>query len=352
MGVTTRKAARPKAPSNPHRPVPGPKPSKVSAVTPGRPRAKSAPVRPSSEFERERAKSFKVLISRDQPEPEQHAHPRWKRPEPQFDWSEHATRSRTFDSNDNDDDPVPFDPGRIWPRPRPPPLTIGQLISDPNNILNLPRSKIIVGEDTDEIIRTHMIQVLSGHLLTGRRLTTLMADGIGECLSLWHVTRVSSAHVSSAEFWDKVGSSKGWLRHLGGRICRDFFLNLCVLYERGSKRTPNNRMMEAVCDLHSTFMSENMAELSPYLANTGPSSSADASQSRQRSASRVSGGPDNPPVLGPLVPITSFGDDDRELRELQAQELAQVGQSSALPSIAPQLPVRLARTRRSRGYRG
>ncbi|KAF3766691.1 hypothetical protein M406DRAFT_327817 [Cryphonectria parasitica EP155] len=237
-------------------------------IGPRRPRIPAIASVGRGELERSRDKSFKVQ-SQDAPSPEEDAQPQWAASKVKIASPTHSSSSSsvslTSDNKNLDVRAIPLDivPQAVYRVPGP---RLGELINDPKKILNLAADKIIVDEHTDETIRMHMLEVLPTGTLTSRRVSMLVADGIRVCLMIWN-----ESMFSDRPFWDRVGSSRGWLRHLGPTISRSFFLKLCVLYECGSRRTPNNNMMRMIAQLRSKFFVENKRDLDTYRVSTGSS---------------------------------------------------------------------------------
>ncbi|ROV95185.1 hypothetical protein VMCG_08562 [Cytospora schulzeri] len=140
--------------------------------------------------------------------------------------------------------------------------TIGELLAeiDTKGILNIPANKVITSEH-DAKIREEMIAVLPPDCdLTPQRTRILIAEGVEACEFLWHIRTFSRI-----EYWDRVSRTGGWLRHLGGPICREFFLRLLVMYKNGSGEEATNRMTQAIERLYKLFQRENKNELEDFI---------------------------------------------------------------------------------------
>lgn len=140
--------------------------------------------------------------------------------------------------------------------------TIGELLADidTKGILNIPSNKVITSEH-DAKIREEMVAVLPPDCdLTPQRTRILIAEAVEACEFLWHIRTFSRI-----EYWDRVSRTGGWLRHLGGPICREFFLRLLVMYKNGSGQEATNRMTQAIERLYKLFQRENKNELEDFI---------------------------------------------------------------------------------------
>lgn len=140
--------------------------------------------------------------------------------------------------------------------------TIGELIVeiDTKGILNVPAGKMITSEH-DLMIREEMIAILPPDCnLTPQRTRILIAEGVEACEFLWHIRTFSRI-----EYWDRVSRTGGWLRHLGGPVCREFFLRLLVMYKNGSGQPASNRMTQSIERLYKLFQRENKNELEDFI---------------------------------------------------------------------------------------
>lgn len=206
------------------------------------------------------------------------------------------------------------------------PPRLGEFITD-IQFLPLSRDKIIVDTATDEIIRRQMIEVLPTQPLTTRRFATLVQQGIQTCISLWNPDKQSVA-----EFWRRVGSSRGWLRRLGSRISRSFFLKLCMLYDKGSKAPPSNKMQESILQMFVLFKNKNRNDVKQFHRECRAAEEAARAHRDSHQNSR-----DDSKVhrLGPLntrlIPLKTFAAEKEKRREEQNHQMEQIGLTGVIP---------------------
>lgn len=207
-----------------------------------------------------------------------------------------------------------------------PPPRLGDFITD-TQFLPLSRDKIIVDAATDEIIRRQMIEVLPTQPLTTRRFATLVKEGIQTCISLWNPDKQSVA-----EFWRRVGSSRGWLRRLGSRMSRSFFLKLCILYDKGTKAPPSNMMQDSILQMFILFTNENQNDMEQFHRECCAAKEAARARRDSHQDSR-----DDPRVhrLGPLdtrlIPLKAFAAEKEKRQEVQNHQMEQIGLTGVIP---------------------
>ncbi|KAK7741837.1 hypothetical protein SLS53_004902 [Cytospora paraplurivora] len=237
-----------------------------------------------SAFEKEREKKLRRERGDGMQEPEPEAQLQWAKPEQEYVGQPSARKSQPTtaqdettsgdntlmngDEEDEEEDDASQDESlgtelfhtvyRAGPKLK----TIGELLVEINSkgLLNVPSDRVITSEH-DVKIREEMIAVLPPDCdLTPHRMRTLIAEGVEACEFLWHIRTFSRI-----DYWDRVSRTGGWLRNLGGPVCREFFLKLLVMYKTGSGQEATNRMTQAIDRLYKLFQRENKNELDDFI---------------------------------------------------------------------------------------
>lgn len=274
-------------PASPTRTAPlssavGPKPIAAPSMSVSPNTRSSARIRnKKSAFEKEREKKLRRERGDGMHAPEPEAQLQWARPEQEYVGQPSVQKSEatiaqdetTLEDNElvdgeEDEDDVGHDESsgtelfhtvyRAGPKLK----TIGELLVeiDSKGILNVPSNRVITSEH-DINIREEMIAVLPPDCdLTPHRMRTLIAEGVEACEFLWHIRTFSRI-----DYWDRVSRTGGWLRNLGGPVCREFFLKLLVMYKTGSGQEATNRMTQAIDRLYKLFQRENKNELDDFI---------------------------------------------------------------------------------------
>ncbi|KUI57854.1 hypothetical protein VP1G_05193 [Cytospora mali] len=249
----------------------------------GNPRSSARIRDKKSAFEKEREKKLRreqgqgMHKPKSEPEPEPDAQLQWVNPELEYVEQEPAQKSEDTTTQDQttsvedeaaeekevgQDKSTGVELFHTVYRAGPELKTIGELLVeiDTKGILNIPTNMVITSEH-DSLIREEMIAVLPPDCdLTPQRTRVLIAEGVEACEFLWYIRTFSRI-----EYWDRVSRTGGWLRNLGGPICREFFLRLLVMFKNGSGQETSNRMTQAIERLYKLFQRENKNELEDFI---------------------------------------------------------------------------------------
>ncbi|PSR78118.1 hypothetical protein BD289DRAFT_456407 [Coniella lustricola] len=201
---------------------------------------------------------------------------------------------------------------------------LGQFIAN-TKFICVPRTKIILDVETDNLIWKAMTSA-AGYPLTKGKFSKAVISGVFACRSRW-----KDRGQTVDEFWQAVGSSSTWLQQLDARIARNFFLKLCLLYEKGTSKQSSNEMLEGVQDLYYFFREKNAADLQRFRVD-GVVAAEPARPAPARDNARVQS---LGPVKNRLIPIEAFGAEKMKRRQEANRQMKEIGRDGVVPKRAP-----------------